>query len=90
MTYAFRTYRVRRLLFNSGAPAIAFWVGAQVFFLLSGLRPLFGTQAEADTLVLPIAGFRPVYFVLNSGLTASGDRARKGAVADRGVAITLR
>jgi putative nucleotidyltransferase with HDIG domain len=70
MTWAFRTNRLRRFLFNSGAPAIAFWVGAQAFYWLSGVQPLFGTQVEADTLVLPIFSFALIYFGLNSGLTA--------------------
>ena len=79
MTWAFRTNRVRRLLFNSGAPAIAFWVGAQTFYILSGVQPLFGTQAEADSLVLPIASFALIYFGLNSGLTALAIALEKGS-----------
>jgi len=70
MTWAFRKNRQRRLLFNSGGPAIAFWVGAQVFYRLSGVQPLFGTHVQADGLVLPIASFALIYFGLNSGLTA--------------------
>src|SRR6185503_19454257 len=49
---------------------IAFWVGAQVFYRLSGVQPLFGTHVQADGLVLPIASFALIYFGLNSGLTA--------------------
>src|SRR5689334_5451582 len=70
MTWAFRKNRLRRFLFNSGGPAIAFWVGAQVFYWLSGARPLFGERVEADVIVLPIAAFALIYFGLNSGLTA--------------------
>ena len=44
MTHAFKTFSLRRFLFNSGAPALAFWVGAQVFFWLSGSAPLFGSR----------------------------------------------
>ena len=62
--------RVRRLLFNGSAPPFAFWCGAAVFFGLSGLAPVFGVNINADRLVLPLACFAAVYFVLNSGLTA--------------------
>lgn len=70
MSHSFRTWQARRFLFNSGAPTIAFWAGAQVFFWLSGSRPLFGTHAPMDSLVVPVACFAVVYFGLNSGLTA--------------------
>ena len=60
----------RRLLFNAGGPAIAFWAGAQLFFLLSGVAPLFGRPEHADRLAWPLSGFTAIYFVLNSGLTA--------------------
>jgi putative nucleotidyltransferase with HDIG domain len=70
MTWAFRKNRLRRLLFNSGGPAIAFWVGAQTFYWLSGAQPLFSTEVHADVIVLPIACFALIYFGLNSGLTA--------------------
>jgi putative nucleotidyltransferase with HDIG domain len=63
--------RRRRLLFNGSAPALAFWCGAAVFFALSGFGPVFGTKVNADNLVLPLACFAAVYFVLNSGLTAT-------------------
>jgi putative nucleotidyltransferase with HDIG domain len=70
MSHAFKTFSLRRFLFNSSAPAIAFWAGAQVFFGLSGFAPLSGADLAADTLVLPLACFAVVYFGLNSGLTA--------------------
>ena len=65
-----RNSHLRRFLFNGGAPAIAFWCGAQMFFALSGVAPLFGQKAHAESLVWPITCFTAVYFVLNSGLTA--------------------
>ena len=67
--------KLRRFLFNGSAPALAFWFGAQVFFGLSGAAPLYGAPISADTLVVPLACFAVVYFVLNSGLTAVADRA---------------
>lgn len=70
MSHAFRTFSMRRFLFNSGAPAIALWTGAQVFFLVSGSSHLIGNRAPIDGFVFPIACFALVYFTLNSGLTA--------------------
>jgi putative nucleotidyltransferase with HDIG domain len=70
MSHAFKTFSVRRFLFNSSAPAVAFWAGAQVFFGLSGFTPLYGTGVDADAVVVPVACFAAVYFTLNSGLTA--------------------
>ena len=78
MTHAFKTFSWRRILFNSSAPAIAFWAGAQVFFLLSGSAPLYGTSIAVDALVWPVAGFATVYFALNSGLTAVAITLEKG------------
>ena len=70
MASAFKTWSLRRFMFNSGAPAIAFSAGAWVFFRLSGIGPLFGAGIPVDAVVFPIACFALVYFVLNSGLTA--------------------
>lgn len=65
-----RKHRPQQMVFNGTAPAIAFWSGAQLFFWLSGIAPLFGQHANADGLVWPLLSFTAVYFVLNSGLTA--------------------
>ena len=65
-----RALRMRRMLFNGSAPALAFWCGATVFGWLSGLGPMFSATVDANTLVGPLASFAAVYFVLNSGLTA--------------------
>ena len=69
MSYG-RSSKLRRFLFNGSAPAVAFWIGAQVFFALSGFAPLYGSAVGADVLVGPLAAFAAVYFVLNSGMTA--------------------
>jgi putative nucleotidyltransferase with HDIG domain len=70
MTHAFKTFSLRRFLFNSGAPALTFWTGAEVFFWLSGSAPLFGSRVPIDSLIVPVACFALTYFTLNSGLTA--------------------
>lgn len=66
----FRTNRLRRFVFNGSAPAIALWSGAHVFFAWSGTGPLYSSPVSAEAIVLPLAAFAAVYFVLNSGLTA--------------------
>ena len=81
--------RLRRLLFNGSAPSLAFWCGAAVFFALSGFGPVFGSHIDVDRLVLPLACFAAVYFVLNSGLTALAVALAEEPVAARGVAIAL-
>ena len=68
MSSAFKTWSWRRFLFNSGAPAIAFATGTQVYFTLAGTGPLFGAHVAIESLVLPIGCFALVYFVLNSGM----------------------
>ena len=68
MMHAFKTFSLRRLLFNSSAPALAFWLGACVFQWWFGAKPLFGAGVAVDTLVVPIACFALVYYTLNAGM----------------------
>ena len=68
MTRAFKTFSLRRLLFNAGAPTLALWSGWQAFTLLAGPQPLFGMAITIDALVVPVAGFALVYYVLNAGM----------------------
>jgi putative nucleotidyltransferase with HDIG domain len=70
MSHSFKTFSLRRFLFNSGAPAVAFWTGAEVYYQLSAAQPLFGVRGPFDGLVFPVGCFAFVYFVLNSWLTA--------------------
>jgi putative nucleotidyltransferase with HDIG domain len=63
-------WKFRRLVFNGTAPAIALWCGAQVFFAMAGVQPLYGQHLDANALVVPLSAFAAVYFALNSGLTA--------------------
>ena len=65
---AFKTWSTRKFLFNSSGPSIAFAIGAQVFFGLSGTGPLFGTHIQVDALLLPLVCFVMVYYALNAGL----------------------
>jgi len=61
---------VHRVLFNTAAPAIAIWVSAQVFYLVSGLRPYSEHSLRLEPLFLPLIAFTVLYFLLNSWLVA--------------------
>lgn len=65
-----RKHRPQQIIFNAAACPVTFWVGAQLFFSLSGTGPLFAQHVNADDLVWPLSAFTAAYFVLNSGLTA--------------------
>lgn len=78
MSSAFKTWSLRRFMFNMGGPAFAFWAGAQVFFLLAGTGPLFGGDMPVDSILLPIVCFALVYYGLNSGLLAIALALEKG------------
>ena len=73
-----RGYPVQRFLFNGSAPAISFWVGCQVFFGLLGSGPVFDTPVAAERIVLPLAAWATVYYLLNSGFTAVAVALEKG------------
>jgi len=76
-----RKWGFRRLVFNATAPAIAFWSGAQLFYDVSGVEPLFGRPVLAEQLIWPLSCLTAVYFVLNSGLTALAMSLEKRASA---------
>jgi putative nucleotidyltransferase with HDIG domain len=65
-----RGWRTRQVLFNGASNPLSLWLGAQLFFALTGNEPLFGRTIHADEVVFPLACFASLYFVLNSGLTA--------------------
>ncbi len=73
-----RGYPVQRFLFNGSAPAISFWAGCQVFFVLVGSGPLIDMPVPADQIVLPLAAWATVYYLLNSGLTAIAVALERG------------
>ena len=65
-----RGWRTRQILFNGAGTALSLWIGAEVFFRMTGTEPLYTAAIPADAVVIPLACFATVYFVLNSGLTA--------------------
>jgi putative nucleotidyltransferase with HDIG domain len=60
-----------RIAFNVSASAISLWVAAQVFFVLSRVAPLMQSGAPIGRLIGPMVALTAVYFLLNSGLTAT-------------------
>jgi len=55
-----------RLLFNCAAPPLAMWLSAQVFFKLSGLRPLSVHRVPLEAVAPWLLLFAGLYFVLNT------------------------
>jgi PAS domain S-box-containing protein len=60
---------IGRVVFNVTSLALAMWLSASLFFLISGHGPLAIQPASPGT-VLPLAVFATVYFLLNTGLVA--------------------
>jgi putative nucleotidyltransferase with HDIG domain len=69
---------LQRLLFNAGAPALAMWTAAHVFFLLAGVEPLVNRTGPLTRLLVPLAVFTVLFFVLNSGLVAGAVALEQG------------
>src|SRR5581483_8801888 len=65
-----RGHRTDRILFNTAAPAIAMWGGAQAFFLIARVRPLAQTPTTISSLIVPLVAFAGMYYGLNTGLMA--------------------
>jgi putative nucleotidyltransferase with HDIG domain len=59
-----------RVAFNTSAPALSLWVGAQAFFALAGGAPVANVPVPIVTLIAPLLTLAAIYFLLNSGLTA--------------------
>lgn len=69
---AWRGHPLYRLAFNVAALPASLWVGAQFYFWVGDVPPLYLSQqsVEITRLLLPLAGFTVVYFLLNSWLIA--------------------
>jgi putative nucleotidyltransferase with HDIG domain len=68
MTRPFRA--PRRVIFNVSLAAVSIWVAAQIFFLVSGLKPYSVEQAPLGQLLFPLFLFTLAYFLLNSWLVS--------------------
>ena len=62
---------LHRALFNIGEPAISIFVAAQIFYLVSGVQPLFGSSVSLGELLVPLLLMTTSYFVINSVLSAT-------------------
>ena len=60
-----------RYLFNISAAAVAMWVAARLFFLLSGTTALAAEPSAIISHVGSLAAFALLYFALNTGLVAA-------------------
>jgi putative nucleotidyltransferase with HDIG domain len=76
-----RGHPATRMLFNTANPALAIWVAAQAFFALADVAPLATAPAPPGALVLPLAVLTTIYFLLNTGLTATAVALEKGQPA---------
>jgi putative nucleotidyltransferase with HDIG domain len=59
-----------RVAFNTAAPALSLWVGAQACFALAGSSPLADAGVPVVTFIGPLLTLAVIYFLLNSGFTA--------------------
>ena len=60
-----------RIVFNTAAPAVSMWAGAQTFFLIAGVPPLAHTDVRIGPLIVPLLALTAIYFAFNSGLLAT-------------------
>jgi putative nucleotidyltransferase with HDIG domain len=72
LSYRMLTSRrsAHRVLFNMAAPAVGTWIAAQVFFALSGDRPLLEGPGAAVRLLAVLTVFGVLDFGLNTGIVA--------------------
>ena len=61
----------RRVLYNATAPALAMWCAAEVFLWLAGGSGVAHDRLSIGRLIVPLAVFAGVFFVLNTGLVAT-------------------
>src|SRR5437016_5138001 len=65
-----RGYRRERIAFNTAEVALSLWAAGQLFFLISGTRPLIDSGLSIRALPMWVFVLSGVYFALNSGLMA--------------------
>ena len=66
-----RRHTWQRFAFNTAAPALSMWIGAQVFYRTAGVLPLAEGHQPIQLVIGPLLGLAAVYFLLNTGLTAT-------------------
>ncbi len=65
-----RRHDWERVAFNTAAPALSMWVGAQAFFRIARVPPLVHASQPIATLIVPLLCLTAIYFLLNTGLLA--------------------
>jgi putative nucleotidyltransferase with HDIG domain len=72
VVYTLRRRRpLAQVAFNAASLALSMWCSASTFFALARVGPLAFAHAAITPLVAPLLALTAVYFVLNSGLTAT-------------------
>lgn len=77
-----RRHPANRMLFNTANNALALWVAGHAFFALAATAPLSDAAATpSGAIVLPLAVLALLYFLINSGLTATAVALERGQSA---------
>ncbi len=71
ISFSSKRRHIQRTLFNIGEPAISIWVASQLFYLMSGVSPLFDAPVPLSTVVVPLLVMTTTYFLLNGLLSAT-------------------
>jgi putative nucleotidyltransferase with HDIG domain len=58
-------------LFNFANLGLSMWVSAKLFFLTSGVAPLYGHSSPSASIVVYLGLMTAAYFAINTGLTAT-------------------
>ena len=66
-----RRHSPQRILFNTAAPALSIWLGAQTFFRIAAVSPLAQGAHPIQTVIMPLLCLTLVFFLFNTGLTAT-------------------
>jgi putative nucleotidyltransferase with HDIG domain len=74
-----RRHGRQRILFNTAAPALSMWLGAQTFFRIAGASPLAQGSQPVHTVIIPLLCMTAVFFLFNTGLTATAVALDTGA-----------
>ena len=52
--------------FDFAEPALSMWVASKAYFLMSGVTPLWQTNASLADIAIPALAMSAIYFVMNS------------------------
>jgi putative nucleotidyltransferase with HDIG domain len=74
-----RRHGWQRVLFNTAAPALSMWLGAQTFYHIATVSPLAQGGLAVHTVIIPLLCMTAVYFLFNTGLTATAVALDTGA-----------